>query len=63
VKDFAYARVDWRRNDYALRPGYRVDHLLWPHFIVQAPNPTFYPDWYQWRATVVFWAPTIFWPW
>lgn len=63
IKAFAYMRVDWKNNEKALKPGRPVDHLYWPDVKVTAPNPTFFNGPYHRRATIFFWAPSIFWPW
>lgn len=62
LKEFAYWRVDHVNNPRALCPGKEPDLDSWPDFIVEAPNPTFTVGPYWFRARLVFWAPTIFWP-
>lgn len=62
IKRFAYSRVDWKEYNKALKPGVPVDHLYWPNFIVTEPNATFFTGPYAYRPSIVFWAPSIFWP-
>jgi hypothetical protein len=63
IKAFARMRVDWKSSDKALKPGRLVDEMYWPDCKVSAPNPTFFNGPYHRRATIWFWAPSIFWPW
>ena len=63
VKAFARMRVDWKTSEKALKPGHLVDEMYWPDCKVDAPNPTFFDGTYHRRATIWFWAPSIFWPW
>jgi hypothetical protein len=58
------------------KAGDKLNRDLWPDVIIPGPNPSFenrgdtrkdlqqfgVTPWYNWKTSVIFWAPTLFWP-